>query len=142
MSEKRLRRQVVDLLKPICAFAVENMVLDGTPDVVCTAGWLELKIATLPKRVDTSRVVVDLRPAQRIWLRRWRQHGGKCWTFTRIDMDEDPDLYLLHDGAWSAECLGESTLAEMMKNAIASYETFPTATQLIGALIQKMPMVK
>ena len=113
MLEKEFRGKLVKALKPLRAFAVENDVHDGTPDVCCLAGWIELKVATRPVRV-TTRVDVGLRPAQAVWLSGWRRQGGRAWGAILLD-DEH---VLLHDGLWVAEHYDSATMQELAANAL------------------------
>jgi hypothetical protein len=82
---------------------VENVVGDGTPDVVyCykgVEGWIELKYrADYPKRENTP-VFPDgegLRFAQKLWLAEHAAAGGRCWIFSRVRY-----TWMLHHGSWA-----------------------------------------
>jgi hypothetical protein len=124
-----MRRRVIEMLRPIGAFAVENSACDGTPDVCTVAGWIELKIASWPAR-ESSRVVVDVRLAQGLWLKRWARHGGRAWTLLRID-----EWWFLHDARWSCDHLGNVTQDELRARAVRTWEGIPDARELIHALI-------
>lgn len=113
MKEKDFRKQIVQMLKPLRAFAVENDVHDGCPDVCCVAGWIELKVATSPVR-STTPVNIGLRPAQRVWLKMWRQHGGRAWTLMLLDNH----YVMLHDGHWAAEYYDTATSELIMDKAL------------------------
>lgn len=113
MLEKEFRSKIVAVLKPLRAFAVENDVHDGTPDVCCLAGWIELKVATSPAR-PTTRVDVGLRPAQAVWLQGWRRQGGRAWGMILLD---DTNV-LLHDGMWASENYDRATLNDLKVNAL------------------------
>jgi hypothetical protein len=104
VKESAARKLVVEILQPLAGFAVENAVGVGQPDVCCTAGWLELKVAERPARPG-HRVVPGLRSTQRVWMRRWTRSGGRAWVLTRLtDAGVDTGLcWLLHDGEWAAE---------------------------------------
>lgn len=130
MKETSWRTTVVNMLGPLGAFSVENPAHPGTPDINCTAGWIELKKAEWPAR-DETLVDIDMRAAQRVWHRRWRRHGGFSWTLCNIDK-----TWFLHDGRWSADFLGLVPRAEIVSNAIAAWWNGPTAEQLITALIK------
>ena len=133
-KEKKFRSLVVSMLKPVGAFPVENLVGEpGCPDVCTTLGWLELKIASRPARA-TTRVSVDLRPAQALWLRRWRRLGGRAWTLTLLG----ESLWLLHDGAWSADHLGSEPELRLISEAIMVRENAPTSEELILHLMSPM----
>jgi hypothetical protein len=128
MNEKKFRSVVVELLKDDGAFPVEDAVHVGVPDICCVHGWLELKIARRPKRANTC-VRVDLRPAQRIWLRRWSYARGKAWTLTAVDDD-----WFLHDGLWASEFLGNTTEEEMRQHASAVWSITPKRLDLLYAM--------
>ena len=128
MSERRFRRKVLDLLAPIGAIPVENAAHDGCPDVVTVVGWIELKIAERPNR-QTSIVQIDLRNSQRLWLRKWRQHGGRAWVLTKLD-----ETWLLHEGLWAAENLGHCAEGVLRDFAAGCWEKTPTFEQLAEAL--------
>jgi len=130
MTEKRMRHQVTKLLEPICAFAVENPVHPGTPEVCTTYGWLELKMGTWPKRTG-SPVRVKLRKEQRIWLRKWFALGGSAWTFTWMDGDGD---WFLHPGVWSAQHLGRVCEQSFRDAAILSTKGIPHYRAMIETL--------
>lgn len=113
MLEKEFRSKIVSALKPLRAFAVENDVHDGTPDVCCLAGWLELKVSNTPSRV-TTKVAVKRRPSQSVWLKGWRRQGGRAWGLILLD----DTVVMLHDGLWAAEYYDFSTKQEMVVNAL------------------------
>lgn len=130
MSEKYFRKRVVQMLQPLRAFAVENAVgIDGIPDVCCVAGWIELKLANKPMR-ETTKVSVDLRNAQRVWLRNWRKCGGRAWTLTVIEQ-----TWYLHDGLWSADYLGDTTLASLIQGACALWPHGPSQVDFVNTLV-------
>lgn len=112
MTEKRFRSLVIKMLDPIGAFAVENSAGVGVPDICTVAGWIELKIASWPIRLET-KISVDLRKTQVIWLRRWVAHGGKAWTLTDIEGE-----WFLHKASWACDFLGNSAEAELRENAV------------------------
>jgi hypothetical protein len=99
MRESHVRRVVIEILRPLAAFAVESSTSVGQPDVCCAAGWIELKVASRPERHATA-VVFGLRSTQRVWLRRWTRSGGRAWTLCVLDA-----TWFLHDGAWAADHL-------------------------------------
>lgn len=134
MNEKRFRSLVVGLLRPVGAFPVENSSGEpGCPDVCTMLGWLELKVADRPAR-PTSYVKVGLRPAQALWLRRWRRLGGRVWTLTLLG----DDLWLLHDGAWAADHLDCEPELTMISEAIMAREGAPSSEELIQHLMAPM----
>lgn len=129
MIEKRMRRTVIDLLKPLNAFAVENTACDGCPDICTVAGWIELKTGKWPAREET-RVPIKVREAQRIWMDRWTRHGGRAFTLTRI-----VEWWFLHDAKWVINHLGNVPEVELRGFALKSWSSTPGQDELIGALI-------
>ena len=99
---------------------------------MCTIlGWLELKVVReLPAR-ERTRVSVDLRKGQRIWLRRWCRFGGHAWTLTYIVMRKE---WLLHDARWSAMHLGVDSLSSLCNAALYKCVGSPNEYELIDAL--------
>ena len=125
MKESTLRGIVVTTLKKHSAFAVENRVHDGTPDVCSTLGFIECKcIASWPAR-ETSMVGVDVRHSQRLWLRRWAHCKGSALVLT-VACGE----WFVHDGGWSAENLARATQLEMREHALRIWPSRPTDTNL------------
>lgn len=139
MKEKEFRSKLVDALKPLRAFPVENDVHDGTPDVCCLGGWIELKVGDCPVR-STSRVDLGLRPAQAIWLRGWRRQGGRAWGMILLNNE----VVMLHDGMWAADNYDVANSADLMKNAllvgIMPFATFSRV--LIAKLMAPLPKVQ
>lgn len=138
MLEKEFRSKLVEALKPLRAFPVENDVHDGTPDVHCLGGWIELKVGTCPVRA-TSRVVLGLRPAQAIWLRGWRRQGGRAWGMILLN----DSVVMLHDGLWAAENYDVANAGDLAKNALLS-GTMPLSSfsrTLIAQLMKPLPKV-
>jgi hypothetical protein len=130
MREADYRRRVVKLLAPLAAFPVENTTSDGAPDIATTLGWIEMKVATMPAR-SGSRVVIPLRNSQRIWLRGWARHGGRAWTLTVFS---DEETWLMHDGAWASENLGEVVYDVLLQHAIGTWTGGPTSEELINVM--------
>lgn len=134
-SEKKFRTEVCELLAQVMAFPVENEYAslhadaEGTPDVCCTLGWLELKVAESPKRPDVH-VAILTRPSQRVWHRKWRVHGGVSWTLTLLD----DEIWMLHDGLWASKHLGRCDGAELGRSSLMT-TVRPTTKQLISAML-------
>lgn len=127
-----MRRKVIQLLRQLDAVSVENGITHpGTPDVNCTLGWIELKsTAAWPVRENTIvRLSHDLKPAQRVWLKRRRKAGGSCWVLITIARD-----WLLFDGAVAADTLGTLTQEQMKEAAIRWWPRTPESEELIECL--------
>lgn len=107
------------------AFAVENLVHDGTPDVCSTLGFIECKrVDEWPVR-STSKVGVDLRRSQRLWLRRWTHCGGSALVLTVVCGE-----WFVHDGQWSAKNLAGATQQDMREYALKIWPRRPSDEQL------------
>ena len=131
MTEQHMRKLIVNALKPLGAFAVENPANPGTPDVCTVLGWLELKVVRkLPARART-RVSIDLRKGQRIWLRRWCRSGGKAWTITFIVGHNE---WLMHDGRWAALHLGVAGIEELQNAALFRWSGSICPVELMDAM--------
>ena len=117
MSEKLMRKMIVDALRPLHAVSIENGVGVGTPDVNCAAGWIELKECDAwPVRPDTPLRVPCFSPEQKIWLMKRYNAGGTAWLLLKVGAD-----FLLFSGAVAAEHLGISTRAELIELADAAW---------------------
>lgn len=83
--EAGLRSDVLKLLAPLHAVAIESPIEPGTPDVNCTAGWIELKHLNVWPVRDTSIVIPrHFEPEQRLWLAKRCRHGGSAWLLLRV----------------------------------------------------------
>lgn len=83
--------------------AVENRVGLGTPDVNCTAGWVELKwLRCWPVRKDTIVRIDHFTVQQRIWLRRRWQANRGAWLLLQCRRE-----WLLFTGEEAAEHVGK-----------------------------------
>lgn len=104
MSEKQMRRKVVQILKPLDAQSVENLCAAGMPDVNYCWGWIELKkLPAWPKREDTIVRIDHFTQQQRIWLlRRW-QMSRNAWLLVQIEQD-----WMIFDGKTAAQHVGKS----------------------------------
>jgi len=130
--EDKLRSEIVRLLAPLLAFPVENSVgTPGVPDICCVAGWIEMKIAKQP-RLTSTIVDIEVRPAQRIWMRNWCKAGGPGWYLTKMGT-----LWMLHEGGWGSENLGRVTQNSLIhrSNLVRHESGLPDADSLIRALM-------
>lgn len=133
-AEHRLRKQIVELLRPIGAFAVENTSGVGTPDVATTLGWIELKqAADWPVR-PTTNVVLDLHNGQRIWLNHWYSVGGRAWVLARVASE-----ILVWRGPWAAQNLDRQPRGVLVQHAVAHWvNQMPHADDLVRALVDSI----
>lgn len=109
---------------------IENACDEGTPDVNCVHGWIELKhVHAYPKR-GGAVALPHFRPSQRAWLLRRNAAGGRCWLLLRIDRD----WYLL-PGMWAACRLGKGADAEEIADAAETcwFGKAPDAATMLAA---------
>lgn len=133
--EYSIRQDLVKILAPFGAFPVENPVRPGTPDVCLILGWIELKVAKRPV-LSVTKISVDVRNEQRIWLDQWSRVGGKCWTFTLVEGNGLP-IWYLHRGSWSAIYLGNVAESIMKTEAVRFWcGEMPGAKELIPELLK------
>lgn len=134
--ESSIRQRLIKEMKSFGAFAVENPVCPGTPDICLILGWIETKVAKRPALVTTD-VNVKVRNEQRIWWSRWTRAGGKCWTFTLVERSHTQNVYYLHKASWAIDHLGKSTEQAMRLNAVAFWVgDLPDAKELIPELVK------
>lgn len=133
-AEHVLRKAVVELLRPIGAFAVENTSGVGTPDVATTLGWIELKqLAAWPARPSTN-VVLDIHNGQRIWLNHWQSVGGRAWVLARVGRE-----ILVWRGPWAAQNLDRQTRDVLLRHAVGHWtQGLPHADVLVQALVDSI----
>ena len=113
MSESNMRGHVIRALKPLHAVPVENPVNPGTPDVNCTAGWIELKwIREIPKKKDGVVKLPHFTKQQRMWLRKRSNAGGHCWLLLQYRR-----TWMLFDGFTAAEIVGKVSYDSLKGNA-------------------------
>jgi hypothetical protein len=129
MIERDMRKQLVKLLAPLGAFAVENGgAHPGTPDIAYRDGWIECKATNQwPARPDTPvKLDHDLTQQQRIWLWKWHRVNGRAFVMLNVAGD-----WLLFDGVDAAEHLGKATKAELFKLAVATWDRTPKTAELV-----------
>lgn len=69
---------------------IENRTIKrATPDLyirsIDLAGWIELKVAQMPKRPSTMVHIPGWTPHQRNWMRAHATHGGIGWLLVQFD---------------------------------------------------------
>jgi hypothetical protein len=113
-SESKDRKDVVKALKSLHAFAVENPVHPGTPDIAFIGGWIELKkLDAWPVRPTTKVRLDHYTLQQRAWARVHHHRGGKSFWLLRVQKE-----WLLLHGAVAAEAVGTLTREELKGRAI------------------------
>lgn len=113
MKEADDRRLVVNALKELHAFAVENPARAGTPDINYMEGWIEMK--RLDRWPPPSEIIdiPHFTPQQRNFLEKRVRMGGHAWLLFRIRND-----WLLFRGDIAARRVGHVRQNELL--AIAS----------------------
>ncbi len=99
-----MRGQLVKILHPLGAFAVENGGCHpGTPDIAYRDGWIECKATNQwPASMETPvRLDHDLTKQQRIWLMKWHRVNGRAFVMLNIARE-----WLLFDGLTAVSILG------------------------------------
>jgi len=110
-SEARDRSKVVRALRSLHAFAVENSVYPGTPDVAYIGGWIEMKkLDEWPKRSNTKVRLPHYTKEQRAWAKVHHHKGGKSFWLLRVQRE-----WLLLHGAIAAELVGTLTREELIE---------------------------
>lgn len=113
MSESAMRREVVGMLRPLHAVAVENPLSPGTPDVNCTAGWIELKwFRQWPKRPEVCVPFPHFTKEQRNWHEARGRAGERTFVLVRCKKE-----WLLFIGEDIARFLGKFTIAQLRTRA-------------------------
>lgn len=115
--ESRMRQRVITALRSLDPISVENVAHPGTPDVNCTAGWIELKCADAwPAREHTPLRLPHFTPEQRVWLlRRWRA-DRRAWLLLRVHND-----WLLFTGEAAAQHVGRVSRGDLLRVASAHW---------------------
>jgi hypothetical protein len=136
-KESGLRHEVLGLLSPLHAVAIESPIEPGTPDVNCTAGWIELKHLNVWP-VNNSTVVVPrhFKPEQRMWLRNRCAKGGSAWLLLRVGRS-----WCLVWGRCASEYLGVTwTRLDLVRPpglCTIHWPSAPSSTELIKALTMR-----
>jgi len=154
--ESRMRQVVVAALRGLDPVSVENPAHPGTPDVNCTAGWVELKcLDELPVRPSSVVRVKHFTPQQRVWLRRRWEANRRAWLLLRVGgvargayqkfgsveverkpRAADPVAWLLFDGYYAATHLGiDAHFAALEYSAIRVWRPNLVASELRDALV-------
>lgn len=133
-KESGLRHEVLAKLTPLHAVAIESPIEPGTPDVNCTAGWIELKhLNVWPAGSQTVVQPRHFESEQRLWLRKRCEARGHAWLLLRVGRE-----WCLVWGATAAKAVGVS----WPRTAFMQYypdrlywPTPPSSTDLIRALL-------
>jgi hypothetical protein len=111
--EQAFRAQVVQRLKPLHPFPVENCVAVGMPDINFSLGWIELKV---DKWVGGRMKLTHFTGQQRAWLFTRRMSGGNAWLFVLVEGE-----YFLFDGSDAFSVAG-LTKEECYQKCVAWYD--------------------
>lgn len=122
-----MRQVLIDLLKPLHAFSVENSVNPGTPDVNYVEGWLELKEIERWPAVATQPVLLrsEFTPQQRIFMRQRWAAGGHAYLLLKVGLE-----WLLFDGRTAHGQVGFVTRKELEGYSLAHWKKRPTFEEL------------
>ena len=140
MIERDMRKQLVKLLRPLGAFAVENGGCHpGTPDIAYVGGWIECKATEQwPARPETPvQLDHDLSKQQRIWLIKWHCVNGRAFVMLNIAGE-----WLLFRGIVATVILGgkeAGTRRVLYKNALATWNRTPKTEELLPLLESDAP---
>lgn len=119
MAEKNVRTRVVRALKPLHAFAVENVCLPGTPDVNYAGGWIELKwLPDWPKRESTPVRIAHYTQKQKVWAMKRDRAGERTYLLLNVEKTND---WLLFDGIDAADLIGNATKQELSERALVHW---------------------
>lgn len=133
MAETGMRARVIKALAPLHAFAVENPVQPGTPDVNYIEGWMELKwLRQWPKGADTPVRFDHYSPQQRIWAIKRRKVGGQAWFLLQCRRE-----WILLDAAVAAMRVNLTTREELIELASWYSSNGMEAEGLISCLSRK-----
>jgi hypothetical protein len=118
-ENKRMRRRVVKILKPLHAIPVENSAHPGTSDINFKGGWLELKeLEAWPKDRTTVVPVPHFTPQQRLFLTMRDRTGGFADVLLKVRRS-----WWLINGAEAADGLGELwTQSDIKVNSYCYWE--------------------
>lgn len=115
MSESGQRQRVIRALKSLHAIPVENPIRAGTPDVNCTAGWIELKwVRRWPVRAATLVRIDHYTREQKRWLRKRHRAGGGAWLLLQCGRE-----WLLFSGETAHDHVGNVTRHDLYQCAKA-----------------------
>lgn len=140
MIERDMRKQLVKLLRPLGAFAVENGGCHpGTPDIAYVGGWIECKATEQwPARPETPvRLDHDLTKQQRIWQIKWACVNGRAFVMLNIAGE-----WLLFKGIVAASGLGGKegcTRQELYESALKVWRRTPKTEELLPLLESDAP---
>jgi len=120
-SEKRMRKNVVEILAPLDGKPVENRAWTGFPDVSYIEGVIELKQADRwPAREATPLKLDHFTNEQRIFLeRRWRK-GGNAYLLIQVNK-----TFLLYDGSDVQQIGRTLNQAQLREKALKVWEGLP-----------------
>mgnify|MGYP000885694296 FL=1 len=161
-EESKLRERITTALRPLKAFAVENPVLPGTPDVYYDGktrwthhgdyedecpessyhGWIEAKRGVLPARAST-KFSVEIRPGQKPFWVDAHQRGAVVHVLVQVEprRSEDSNCYLWLDGKSAADHLDVSTFDILRQVARNSIQLYPGDNKSLFRWIRRCVMM-
>jgi len=130
MSEQSMRTVVLELLKSLDPYPVENPAYPGTPDVNYREGWIELKEIDHWGISETPVLLKHYTPQQRIFLRKRWAAGGHAYLLLKVGSSD----WLLFDGAYAHAEVGFAAQGELRKHSLATWKKRPPAGELVKCL--------
>jgi len=109
-ESRHMRRPVIQALRKLSAFPIENIACPGTPDVGYIGGFIELKeIDSFPVRPTTPLRLKHFTKQQRLWAKTYILKGGVSTVLLKVG----PRHWFLLDGLIAADRLGFMTREEI-----------------------------
>lgn len=161
-EESIFRSRVTAALRPLKAFAVENPILPGTPDVFYDGttrwtydgvysetaiprrhcGMLELKRGVLPVRSST-KLSVDIQPGQRPFWADAHQRGAVVRVLVQVEprQGRGANCYLNLDPDVAASLLGTTPFDTLRAAARSWIQVFPGSDGELFRWIRRCVMV-
>lgn len=128
-KESKMRSDIIKLMRPLHAVAIENGCEAGTPDINYRDGWIECKSVDMPANPDTPVRVEHFTTDQRLWLRMRRQADGVALMLLKIGQ-----WWLLLDGEVAAEIVGNVPFNQLFDNSIDAWYRMPNRKILLECL--------
>ncbi len=130
MAEKDQRRLVVKALRSLDAFAVENPMKPGTPDVNYADGWIELKwLRNWPVRATTVVRIDHYTKEQRVFLRKRWLTSQSAYLLLQVRRE-----WMLFDGESAAKYVGNIQKEQLKMIAVAHWENGLNSGDLVSCL--------
>lgn len=120
-NETEMRKDFCKAIKRFHPVKIENVVGVGTPDVNSAVGEMELKYKKeWPKRSTTKLRINHFTALQRAFAIERTLAGGQTFFVLLVGRDAD-GFWLIFDGAWAAENIGEMTKSQLIDNCLIGF---------------------